>query len=96
MTCKETTAYVTWQSEFNGGQVQTFHVKYWNLKQPDLVLTSDTVNDPGLSNITLLEINGLLSASQYSFTVVASNRYGDATSSVYDCKTDGKYSSIHI
>ncbi|CAC5398628.1 unnamed protein product [Mytilus coruscus] len=88
VTCKETIAFVTWQSEFNGGQDQTFNVQYWNLNQPDLVLISDTVNDPGLSNISLLEIKELISASHYSFAVVALNKYGDATSRVLDCKTD--------
>lgn len=97
VTCKETTAFVTWQSEFNGGQDQTFNVQYWILNQPDLVLISDSVNDPGLSNISLLEIDELISASQYSFAVVALNKYGDATSPVINCKTDeGKYQSIHI
>lgn len=97
VTCKAAIAFVTWQSEFNGGQTQSFYVKYWNLNHSDRLITSKTVNDPGLSNMTIVEIDGLIPASEYNFAIVAINKYGYSTSALMECKTeDGKYSYLNF
>lgn len=96
VTCKAANAFITWQSEFNGGQNQSFYVQYWNLNHSDILRTSQTVIDPGFSNMTILEIDGLIPASEYNFAIIAMNKYGYSTSALMECKTeDGKYQSLY-
>jgi hypothetical protein len=77
---------VSWKSEFNGGDLQTFNVLWWKEFENETAY-SDLVLDPGLHKYTDATIP-VTADTRYSITVQATNTHGRVTSGEHvSCKT---------
>ena len=77
---------VSWRSEFNGGDLQTFSVLWWKEFENETAY-SDSVFDPGLHKYTDTTIS-VTADTRYIITVQATNTHGYATSDEHvSCKT---------
>jgi hypothetical protein len=77
---------VSWRSEFNGGDLQTFSVIWWKEFENEKAY-SDLVVDPGLHKYTDATIP-VTADTRYIITVQATNTHGSATSGEHaSCKT---------
>lgn len=77
-------ANISWVSESNNGDSQTFSVQY---KINNKTFASPDIKDPGLKERFTLEITKLKELSFYNFTVVARNRFGETKSLFVNCTT---------
>jgi hypothetical protein len=77
---------VSWRSEFNGGDLQTFSVFWWKEFENETEY-SDSVLDPGLHEYT--DVTVPVSAdTHYIITVEATNTHGSVMSGEHvSCKT---------
>ena len=77
---------VSWRSEFNGGDLQTFRVLWWKEFENETA-HSDSVLDPGLHNYTDATIP-VTADTRYIITVQATNTHGRVTSGEHvSCRT---------
>ena len=77
---------VSWRSEFNGGDLQTFSVLWWKDFE-NKTAYSDLVVDPGLHEYTDATIP-VTSDTRYIITVQATNTHGRVTSGEHvSCRT---------
>ena len=77
---------VSWRSEFNGGDLQTFSVLWWKAFENETVY-SVLALDPGLHKYTDATIP-VTADTRYIITVQATNTHGSATSDEHaSCKT---------
>ena len=77
---------VSWRSEFNGGDLQTFNVSWWKEFENE-TLYSNLVLDPGLHSYTDATIP-VTADTRYIITVQATNTHGSATSGEHvSCRT---------
>lgn len=89
VVCKTTSATIFWKPEFDGGDNQTFEVKYWKTSQVTTLLSTTPVTDLAGQSV----IEQLLSGFNYSFVLQTSNIYGTSNATLLTCETDvkGKY-----
>ncbi|VDI02991.1 Hypothetical predicted protein [Mytilus galloprovincialis] len=89
VVCKTTSATIFWKPEFDGGDKQTFEVKYWKTSQVTTLLSTTPVTDLAGQSV----IEQLLSGFNYSFVLQTSNIYGTSNATLLTCETDvkGKY-----
>ena len=77
---------VSWRSEFNGGDLQTFYVSWWKEFENETTY-SDLVLDPGLHKYTNATIP-VTADTRYIITVQATNTHGSDTSGEHvSCRT---------
>ena len=77
---------VSWRSEFNGGDLQTFSVLWWKESENETAY-SDLVLDPGLHEYTDTTIP-VTADTRYIITVQATNTHGSVTSGEHvSCRT---------
>ncbi|CAG2199847.1 unnamed protein product [Mytilus edulis] len=86
VVCKTTSATIFWKPEFDGGDKQTFEVKYWKTSQVTTLLSTTPVTDLAGQSV----IEQLLSGSNYSFVLQTSNIYGTSNATLLTCETDVK------
>ncbi|CAC5378606.1 unnamed protein product [Mytilus coruscus] len=86
VVCKSTAATIFWKPEFDGGDKQTFMVKYWKTFDGTNILTATPVTDLAGQFV----IKQLVPGSNYSFVVQTSNIYGTSNATLLTCETDVK------
>ncbi|XP_052101392.1 muscle M-line assembly protein unc-89-like isoform X2 [Mytilus californianus] len=86
VVCKSTSATIVWKPEFDGGDKQKFVVKYWKTSEGTNILSTTPVTDLAGQSV----IKQLMSGSNYSFVVEATNIYGPSNATLIACKTDVK------
>jgi hypothetical protein len=85
-SCDISSMTVSWRSEFNGGDLQTFSVLWWKEFENEKAY-SDLVLDPGLHKYTDATIP-VTADTRYIITVQATDRHGSVTSGEHvSCKT---------
>ena len=86
VSCDIISMTVSWRSEFNGGDLQTFNVSWWKEFENETAY-SDFVLDPGLHKYTNVTIP-VTADARYIITVQATNTHGSDTSGEHvSCRT---------
>ena len=86
VSCDIISMTISWRSEFNGGDLQTFSVLWWKESENETPY-ADLVLDPGLHRYTDTTIP-VTADTRYIITVQANNAHGSVTSGEHvSCRT---------
>ncbi|VDI35613.1 Hypothetical predicted protein, partial [Mytilus galloprovincialis] len=88
--CGSTTANIVWTIMYNGGDIQRFKVQYWADENGAEKRESNYLDDPGIGKSLKYEMNGLREKTMYYFQIIASNLFGESTTTEH-CNTTGTY-----
>ena len=87
VSCDIVSMTVSWRSEFNGGDLQTFNVLWWKEFENQTAYSDLVVLDPGLDKYTDSTIP-VTAETRYIITVQATNTHGSVTSGEHvSCRT---------
>ena len=95
VSCDIISMTVSWRSEFNGGDLQTFNVSWWKEFENETIY-SELVLDSGLHAYTDATIP-VTADTRYIITVQATSTHGSATSGEHvSCRTSKLFVSHFI
>lgn len=97
VVCKSTSATVVWLQDFNGGQLQSFRIVYWDNERKFGTEMSDEIAENDSYRENIHTVNDLKPHTKYTFFVLSANDFGSSRSKVIECSTDErKYATFMI